>query len=414
VPRGRSLYSGTYSFVVRGWALSTDGSPVTIEAHDETGAVHSTTATLPQPTVPKRYAKLAGSDKAGFHFVLTSVGLPIDFTVDVEAVSANGKRVLLGRVRGRRRQLRTAFKPSVQPIVVNTMGRTGSSWFVALLAEHPEVLALNPFLGYEAKMTSYWAELLRALSEPKSYMMAVQAQSERKRWWLGDERPTPLPISKPHTGMPRWLGGANVENLAYMCQLEVDGFYRRLGQLEGRPGTRYFVEKSFSGLTPRVLSELYPNGREIVLVRDFRDVACSILDYNAKRGFELWGRDRFKGERPWLGHLRGLALQLLSDLRERAEQSHVVRYEDLVTNPEDTLVDAFTYLGLEGDRDLARRALDAVSEMAPHVQEAHRTSNTVDASVGRWKRGCPPKRRKAFAEAFDDLLPEFGYEPTRP
>jgi hypothetical protein len=413
VPRDRSLYAGTYSFVVRGWALSTDGKAVTVEAHDENGAVHTTIATLPQPAVPKRYQKIAGSEEAGFHFVLSSVGLPIDFTVDIEAVSSQGKRVLLGRVKGRRRQLRTAFKPAVQPILVNTMGRTGSSWFVALLAEHPQILALNPFLGYEAKLTSYWGELMRALSDPRSYMMAVQAQSRQERWWLGDERPTPLPISKPHTGMPRWLGGTNVENLAYIYQAEVDGFYRRLGQLEDRPGTRYFVEKSFSGLAPRMASELYPHGREIVLVRDFRDVACSILDYNAKRGLELWARDRFKGEREWLRYLRSVALQVLGDVRERADRSHVVRYEDLVTQPEETLIGVFSYLGLEGDRDLACSALEAVSEMAPHVQQAHRTTSTVEASVGRWKRGCPPKRRKAFSEAFDDLLPEFGYEPTR-
>src|SRR5207302_10071435 len=112
---------------------------------------------------------------------------------------------------GRRRPLKTGYRAALQPIVVNTMGRTGSSWFVALLAEHPEILTLHPF-AYEPKLTSYWTEVLRTLSDPMSYLMAIQAQSRQERWWLGENRPTPLPISKPHTEMPRWLGSANVEN----------------------------------------------------------------------------------------------------------------------------------------------------------------------------------------------------------
>ena len=38
------------------------------------------------------------------------------------------------------------------------------------------------------------------------------------------------------------------------------------------------------------LAELYPDSREVFLVRDFRDMVSSILAFNAKRGARGFGR----------------------------------------------------------------------------------------------------------------------------
>jgi hypothetical protein len=388
VRQDRSPYAGTYSFSIRGWALPDGGEPVTVEARDPTGGVHRTVAKLARPAVPTRHRD-----------------------VDVDALSAAGRRTRLGSVRGRRRPLATGYAAAFQPVLVNTLGRSGSSWMVALLSRHPVILALHPF-AYEAKLTSYWTGVVRALADPASYMMAVQAQSTHRRWWLGDYRPTPVPVSKPYPEMPQWLGSANVDNLSRIYQSQTDNFYRRLRQIEGRPDARLFVEKAHPGVTPRVAAELYPESREIVLVRDFRDMACSILDYNAKRGFELWGRDRHKREEEWLPYLRAEAQMLLADVRERPERAHVVRYEDLIAAPVETLTAAYAHLGVSSDQAVVEEAIAGAGEMEPHRQESHRTATSFEASVGRWRERLSPESRSRYAEAFDDVLTEFGYEPT--
>ena len=84
--------------------------------------------------------------------------------------------------------------------------------------------------------------------------------------------------------MTDWLGSENLRSVAAACQERIDAFYCRVARNEGRDA-RYFVEKRWPDpLVPRLTAELYPEGREIILVRDFRDMVCSILGFSEKRG----------------------------------------------------------------------------------------------------------------------------------
>lgn len=78
---------------------------------------------------------------------------------------------------------------------------------------------------------------------------------------------------------------------------------------------------------------LFPMAQIIVMMRDGRDVACSIR--RRKGTLET-------GARRWLQSCRAIA-PWLSDPRLR-----VVRYEDLVANPVDTVADVLKFLGEDG------------------------------------------------------------------
>jgi hypothetical protein len=142
-------------------------------------------------------------------------------------------------------------------------------------------------------------------------------------------------------------------------------------------------------------------------------MVCSIDDYNAKRGFRLWGRDTTDTDEEWFGYLRAEASTLLVAWRERRERSHLVRYEDLIGEPRSTLAAVFSYLGLDASADAVRRILDEVTRTSSdRAQAFHRTSTSVEASIGRWKHELSPAQKALCAKAFDDILLEFGYEPT--
>ena len=90
---------------------------------------------------------------------------------------------------------------------------------------------------------------------------------------------------------------------------------------------------------PVLMWELYPSAKEIFLVRDFRDMACSILAFDRKRGFAGFGRPDGAATRSTCAmELREMALDLRKQLgHDRRDRAHLVRYEDLVLRPIETV-----------------------------------------------------------------------------
>ena len=75
-------------------------------------------------------------------------------------------------ISGRRSPLRTGFEPSIEPIVLTALGRTGSTAVTRLLAAHPAVAAYRPF-EYEPRVVTYWIDVLRALAEPGRFRRQI-------------------------------------------------------------------------------------------------------------------------------------------------------------------------------------------------------------------------------------------------
>jgi hypothetical protein len=329
----------------------------------------------------------------------------------VTARAGDEASTTVARVVGRRRPIRTGYRAAMQPLLVTQLGRSGSSWAVTLLSRHPDIVALHP-LRSETKQALYWSSVLNTLVQPKSYMKSLLSGPFAENWWIGDGTDGRFRVRDREPTMPRWLGSANVEILAGFCQSRADDFYAEVARLEGKPGARYFVEKSDPIDGPDLIRELWPGGREIILVRDFRDWFCSILGYNAKRGLQGWLRDSTDDDMEWIAQLRGSAERLLKAWRERQGTSHLVRYEDLVADPHRSLSDIFAYLELDASPETVERILNAAEGTSPEAQEAHSTSANPAASVGRWRTDLSGEHLAACADAFDDILAEFGYEPT--
>jgi hypothetical protein len=402
------VFEGTYAFAITGWAIADDPGPVTVCVRGGMHGVPEMAAELPSPELAEKYPDIPDADASGFQFVISVLGLPLEFELEVVAITAVGEEVSLGHIRGRRRAIRSNYRPVLQPVLVTMTGRSGSNWMVSVLGNHPEILAYKPF-WWEPQLASYWMAVLRGLGDPASYMQSIQPQLYESDWWTGHGRKA-LPLYKPGD-MAQWLGREHVEALAGFCQSRMDAFYNAVARAEGRSKPRYFTEKCVPG-TAGAVTELYPNAREILLVRDFRDRVVSILDYNEKRKHALWGRDKAQNDDEWFQYLRHEALDLLENWRQRKDSSHLVRYEDLVLEPESTLAGILDYLGVDDRPETIRETLARAKDWLPRAQVNHRTAASVEESVGRWKRELSPERQAACAEAFDDILLEFGYEPS--
>jgi hypothetical protein len=209
----------------------------------------------------------------------------------------------------------------------------------------------------------------------------------------------------------RWWSRDHWTAAARFAVERVDAFYREVARVQGKSGATHFVEKARPDSTgARAATETWAGGKEIMLVRDFRDVVCSMLAFNARRGFHAF---RQKAGEPAEQFIRGksdMALRVLASWRERKATAHLLRYEDLILQPERTLRAALAYAGLDAGDGVIAGMLARARALTPEQQRYHITSGDPAASIGRWRRDFDDRHQAACRETFDDLLQELGYE----
>jgi Sulfotransferase family len=172
------------------------------------------------------------------------------------------------------------------------------------------------------------------------------------------------------------------------------------------------VEKYRADPVSELMLELYPRAREVMLVRDFRDMIASMFAYNEKRGRQGFRRDRASSDRDFI--LNDLSVgvgELAVGWTRRSDTAHLLRYEDLVLRPEETLQALLAHLGLDAGPGAVEPMLKSLLAR-DSGSEDHRTVADPRESIGRWRRDLSDEVAAACAEALGRPLEIFGYEPA--
>lgn len=392
-----------------GWALGTEVPAVAIDLVLDGRVLRKVALAMHRGDVMERHADRArGRSRCGFRTGLTTIGLPEHFDLLVRVVFDDGGLHPLVRIRGRHRRLETGYAPALRPIGVTTLGRTGSTWLMKLLGAHPEV-AVHGGYPFETRSAAYWLHMVRVLSDPANPLQSSHPDAFPNDLWSIGHHPFYRESVMDEPELRSWFAGAYPAHLAELAQRSIDEFYGRVAAAAGRPGATRFAEKLVPGHIPWLMWELYPDAGEILLVRDFRDMACSILAFNEKRGFVAFGRENAATDAEFIErNLRAGAHGLLESWRQRQGRLTVVRYEDLVLEPEATLGTLSRDLGLGADGG----TIGGVLERAARPDRAlagHRTSSDPRASIGRWRTELGPELVSACRDAFAEPLEAFGY-----
>jgi hypothetical protein len=146
-----------------------------------------------------------------------------------------------------------------------------------------------------------------------------------------------------------------------------------------------------------------------VLVRDFRDVLCSTLAFSEKRGGGRLGRQRVDTDLEFVGIMQERAERLVAAWEESREHAHLVRYEDLITDPHPVVEALLAHLELDSSRALVDAMVASLSAETG-LEERHRTTPDAVASIGRWREDLPPELREAALEALAPSLAAFEYD----
>jgi hypothetical protein len=400
-----------YAFEVNGWVVSK--APVAeVEFVHEQSVVACCELTVSRPDVAVMYGS---SSQVGFWKAIGTAGLEPAFTVGVRVVFQDGRRREIAEIRGKQ-QLTSAFIPSMQPIMVSTLGRSGGTWLMRMLAEHPDIIVHERF-PYETYVCSYWMHFIQVLAAPVD-----PSQVESFQFWRDPERLPPFPYffggplvhptPTEDVAVDRWYFD-QVEEFARVAQAAVESFYREYASRRKRTTPAFFAEKGVqqkgvrAGHYDWIMRQLYPRGREIFLVRDPRDRLASILAFNARRGFADFGRERVETDEQYVDVIRADMLSFVQTWKRTSHRGPLVRYEDLVRSPTKQIRAMLDALELDSSANIVDSMVKAGNETTANVN-SHRTSPDAASSIGRWKRDLEPRLQKICDEAFGGLLDELG------
>lgn len=374
----------TYSISIAGWVIGKTSPAIAVEFLSGGKVLQKVPVGKPRPGVQKRYPKVPEAKKSGFAAAVGVVGLPLTAKLRIRVILSDGSTIPIIEIKFQHQPLNSGYEPKLQPLVLTSSGRSGTTWFMRLLSLHPAIITCEIY-AYETRVWPFWMQLLQFLSQRANPIE------------------TPFPADYP-------------PKAAAFCQQTLDGFYQHLAEAQGQiinpSELSYFAEKNTHNPNINLLMEIYPQGKEIILVRDFRDMASSVLAFNKKRGTEGFGRQKFKSNEEYVKTvIKNSALGLQQRWKKRKQQAHLVRYEDLILSPEETLKGVLEYLKLDSSQEAIANITSKASEDSPYTGW-HQTSSSAKDSIGRWRQDLDPSLQKVCNKVLADSLREFGYPPN--
>ena len=393
-----------YSFELGGWLVGVDAAVQRVEVRHGPQLVRTAEVNHSRPDVVEHLRHQEGihprvlenAARCGFVACISTIGLPEQFQLQAETVMTDGRRAPLGTITGCRKLLRPAADLKMQPVAANFIGRSGSTWLMHLLGAHPEIVMhlRYPVESIVALHTLLTVETLSRPSNPPTSEDLIRFREDRDH-----AVSLPLYCKQDDPGSQAWLRREYVERLAKFGLETVDAFFSDLALRQGKIEARCFVEKVpvIPG-SSALFAELYPGLKDIFLVRDYRDVACSRLAFFRQYGtFEAVVAD-----------MKERLSELLQAWKQRKQQAHLLHYEKLIRHPQETLKALFDYIGVDSTPAVIGRVIEQASAQSPEMKK-HVTAGSVEHSIGRWRNDLSAEQQAVCEESFGEALREFGY-----
>jgi hypothetical protein len=153
-----------------------------------------------------------------------------------------------------------------------------------------------------------------------------------------------------------------------------------------------------------LIQEIFPAAQFIHIIRDARDAAASMLAKYEQDEFHV---DVFFAARNWVRRIRKAQT---SGARLGPSQYYELRYEDLVTDPENELRSVCHFLGEDFESSMLRHHRLASTRIEPdsHFFDTVRDPLT-DARVGRWRTKLSLADQRLIQAVSGRLLEELDY-----
>ena len=390
---------------VQGWCIGKGRAIDAVQAVADGRILAQAPVNLPTPVLAERFGAAGDfAANAGYAFQVDTLGLEPNFDIRLRAVVNGAPIARIAAIKGARRPLAPGYDPRLQSLLLTSIGRTGTTMLMRMLAAHPEIVAYRSH-PYETRAAKYWVHLLKTLGRPADPAKRIGSPNEFHLDTVAAGLPMLAAAAADYPAAADWARTGYLDDIARFSMQSIDTWYGRIAETQRQDAPRYWAEKTFPDEYAGLLREMYPAGKELLLVRDFRDMWTSMKAYNERKGYGDFGRERAGSDEQWLFDVRAGAIQLVEATRKRGGSARVVRYEDLVTDPAAALAPVVGYLGL----DASQAAIDAMIAAGQTDIATHRTSESPAASIGRWRSDLTEPEQALANAAFEEVLANFGY-----
>ena len=279
--------------------------------------------------------------------------------------------------------------------------RSGSTWLILMAAQHPKIVIMNePTIGYHLSPF--------LCNEPGYHAEDLDINTFTQRRVMEDD-PQKF-FSARHADV--WVRG--------LRQLLNDRFRVHLERTvpgEVPDDALLLIKEPNGSQSADVIMRAQPRARLLFLLRDGRDVVDSELASFAIGG---WQERRFAhmrgvGEDERLDFVTRSAYQWLwrtevvqSAFAEHTGPKHMVRYEDLLREPERHFGELFEWLGMP----LETSEVAGMVETLAFEKLPSRGPNKFNrfATPGAWRENLRPDERAAVEDILRPKLGELGYD----
>lgn len=393
---------------IAGWVIGKDEPirEVEVALLAENEVLQILPVNIPRPDVASFLPHVPQSENSGFYGYLSAIGLPKQFEIVISAIDFNKTVIPLANVvfESDPEDYRYRDFVRLQPIMLNALARSGTTWLARLLIAHPEVVGY-PVYPYEMHAASYWLHACRVLTTPSN---RVGIAHPDLFWFDLQHISSPPFYSAFNEDLLKWFNDTYVNLIALEYKFTIQSFYDYVAKKLKKKKVRYFIEKQTVPNRSWLIYDLYSKPREIFLVRDWRDVFCSIIAFNNKRGVVTFGREGMESDAAFAYRLGADIANLRREYHTRADRALLVRYEELLLNPEHELKRILDYIGVDATLSTIRAMLRQANKPDPLLQQ-HRTSRSERESIGRWKRDLSPELQEVVNAVFREHLEAFGY-----
>lgn len=268
--------------------------------------------------------------------------------------------------------------------------RSGTSMFRLMLNSHPEVI-VPPESGFAHWLSNKYASLAFGDTEVlKNFSVDTFNSRKFETWGLSRQ--------ELESCFMRYQPTSYEE----LCQLVYFAYAVKKNKEVRITGDKnnYYIKHIKS------LKQKFPNAKFLLLVRDIKDVVCSCLELHEKEINSIykpelsnsimdisneWNKDNLD------------AYKLLND------NVCVVRYEDLITNPEQELVRVCTYLDVEYNHQMITYYMNN-DEPKDFLQWKKKTLEAPDANnMMKYKSKLSAEDVILINNAAQDTLSLFNY-----
>lgn len=214
--------------------------------------------------------------------------------------------------------------------------------------------------------------------------------------------PPPNPVARLTESAREWIRAGAVAAMRSYCD---------------REHKRIYVDKSLDSVYHlELVRQVFPDVRCVLAVRHVMDTIASGIEASPW-GFQAYGYapyvQRFPGNTVaalasyWLDHVTA-ALEWEKQLPELCMR---VRYEDLVTMPEETVTGVHRFLGVQLNLGVLQAAFNREMSLGPADYKVEHTTSVHAKSIGHGKRVPVSMLPPPLLTAINEELEMLRYEP---